>query len=120
MRPRPSTSATGTTRAVTEAAPARVTVVESEACHFCADAHQVLREAAANYPLEVHTVDARSPEGQALMQAERATMSPLILLDGQFFSHGRLPRRKLHKVLEQRFAEPGAINEVSGTGARHG
>ena len=30
-------------------------------------------------------------------------MSPLILLDGAYFSSGRLPRRKLAKVLDKRF-----------------
>lgn len=104
-RPRPTDPSTAT-RTVLAASPVRVTVVESEACHFCADAHQVLLEASANYPLEVRTVDVRSPEGEELMQTHRATMSPLVLLDGEFFSNGRLPRRKLVKALGQRFGEP--------------
>lgn len=82
--------------------PARITVVESEACHFCEDAHRALSELAARYPLDVETVDVRSETGQRLMQVHRASMSPLVLVDGEFFSHGRLPRRKLVKLLEQR------------------
>lgn len=100
-------------------APVRVTVVESEACHFCADAQQVLFEAAANYPLELRTVNVRSPEGAKLMQAHRATMSPLVLLDGAFFSNGRLPRRKLAKVLGQRFAAPPVTGKDSPRGGGH-
>lgn len=82
--------------------PARITVVESEACHFCADAHRALTELARSYPLTVGTVDLRSQVGRRLMQVHRASMSPLVLVDGKFFSHGRLPRRKLARLLEQR------------------
>ena len=92
----------------------QVTVVESEGCHFCVDAHRALAEAAESYPLAVRTLDARSAEGRALMQDHRATMSPLVLLDGRFFSHGRLPRRKLARVLGQRFPSG------SGAGASRG
>jgi glutaredoxin len=82
--------------------PAEITVVESEACHFCEDAHRALDALAACYPLVVETIALRSEAGQRLMRAHRASMSPLVLLDGQFFSHGRLPRRKLAKVLAAR------------------
>ncbi|HEU4512872.1 MAG TPA: glutaredoxin family protein [Nocardioidaceae bacterium] len=82
--------------------PARITVVESEACHFCEDAQKALSELAARYPLTVETVDVRCETGQRLMRVHRASMSPLVLVDGDFFSHGRLPVRKLTKVLEQR------------------
>lgn len=84
------------------AEPARITIVESEACHFCEDAQRVLAELAGSYPLVLDTVDVRSEPGQRLMRVHRASMSPLVLVDGQFFSHGRLPRRKLTKLLEQR------------------
>ena len=88
--------------------PVRITVVESEACHFCEDAHRALTDLAACYPLTVETLDVRSEVGQRLMQVHRASMSPLVLLDGEFFSHGRLPRRKLAKVLAQRQTAAGA------------
>ena len=88
--------------------PARITLVESQACHFCEDAHHALAELAASFPLDVQTLDVRSEVGQALVRAHRASMSPLVLLDGEFFSHGRLPRRKLAKVLGQRQAADAA------------
>jgi len=47
-----------------------------------------------------------------LVQKYRASMSPLVLLDGEFFSHGRLPRRKLAKRLQQRFGEPADTEAV--------
>ncbi len=84
------------------AEPARITVVESEACHFCDDAHRSLGQLAGSYPLTVERIDVRTVAGQRLMAAHRASMSPLVLVDGEFFSHGRLPRRKLGKLLEQR------------------
>lgn len=94
--------------------PVQVTVVESEACHFCVDAHRVLLDLAADFPLVVDTVDIRSETGRQLMAQHRAAMSPLVLIDGAFFSNGRLPRRKLSKLLEQRFG----VQPARGGGAR--
>lgn len=85
---------------------ARVTLVESPACHFCHDARAALEEIAAHYPLDVEALDVRSPEGSALMQAHGAAMSPLVLLDGRFVSAGRLPRGKLRKLLAARQEVP--------------
>ena len=82
--------------------PIRVTLVESEACHFCDDARGSLSDLARTYPVDIEVIDVRTDIGQQLMQSHRASMSPLVLLDGEFFSHGRLPRRKLTKVLHQR------------------
>lgn len=78
-----------------------VTIVESPGCHFCADAHTALTELAEVYPLVVSTIDIRSETGQGLVQEHRAAMSPLVLVEGRFFSHGRLPRRKLAHLLDQ-------------------
>lgn len=91
---------------------AYVTVVESPACHFCMDARGALAELADSYPLVVGTVDIRSSMGMLLVQKHRASMSPLVLLDGEFFSHGRLPRRKLANRLHQRFGEPADTRAV--------
>ncbi len=99
--------------------PVRVTLVESPACHYCADAHQVLAKLAGSYPIVVDTVDARSDAGRVLMAQHRAAMSPLVLLDGAFFSHGRLPRRKLTNVLTSRYGTPVA-DAVAGGGGRRG
>jgi hypothetical protein len=97
--------------------PVTVTVVESEACHFCDDARQVLTEVSAGFPVEVQVVDVRSRQGRALMQAHRAVMSPLVLVDGVFFSHGRLSRRKLVRVLDQRFpAMADRVTDGAGRG----
>lgn len=82
--------------------PAAVTLVESAACHFCADAKDALYEISMDFPIVVEIVDVRSPEGRALMQEHGAAMSPLVLLEGRFVSAGRLPRGKLRKLLADR------------------
>lgn len=83
--------------------PVEITVVESEACHFCAAALEAIAGAAATYPIRIRRLDVRSEAGRELMTRHRAAMSPLVLLDGAFFSCGRLPRRKLEKALGSRF-----------------
>ncbi|GAA2181189.1 hypothetical protein GCM10009785_15070 [Brooklawnia cerclae] len=77
----------------------RLTLVTSPGCHFCQDAHSVLAEFAGRGLVELGTVDAESSEGLALVETHRPAMFPLVLLDGRFFSNGRLPRRKLAHVL---------------------
>lgn len=86
---------------------AAVTVVHSPACHFCDDARATLDQLTVTYPLDIELVSADDPRGRALVAEHRAPMYPLVLLDGQFFSFGRLPRKKLRKVLEARSA--GAV-----------
>jgi hypothetical protein len=77
----------------------QVMVVTAAACHFCEDAQAALAELAALYPLTVRLVTADSSDGQALLYAHGAGMFPLVLVDGAFFSAGRLPRRKLARLL---------------------
>ncbi len=89
----------------TPAAPphlAVVTVVHATACHFCDDARAALTELAREYPLRIEPVPADSPHGQTLLRTHAVGMFPLVLLDGAFFSQGRLPRKKLRKALDTR------------------
>lgn len=79
--------------------PVEVTLVEAPACHLCEDAKSALAVLAQSHPMTVHVLSIEDGPGRALMQAHRAPMSPLVLLDGQYFSSGRLPRRKLEKRL---------------------
>lgn len=81
---------------------AHLTVVEAEACHFCHDAREALDGLASRYPLDITSIDARDPLGIELMQEHRAAMNPLVLVDGAFFSQGRLPRGKLQRLLNER------------------
>lgn len=79
-----------------------ITVVHSQACHFCEDAETALADLAREFPLHIDRIDAADPRGEALVRTHRAPMYPLVLVDGAFFSFGRLPRKKLRKRLEQR------------------
>lgn len=79
-----------------------ITLVHSPACHFCENAEVALAELSVDYPIEVELVDVQEPRGQALVAAQRAGMFPLVLVDGEYFSVGRLPRKKLRKLLDSR------------------
>lgn len=91
-----------------QAGPAGVTVVTAPACHFCEDARAALAELAREYPLAVQEAAADSAAGQALLRAHGIGMFPLVLVDGEFFSAGRLPRRKLARLLAARGAAAAA------------
>lgn len=90
-----------------------VTVVTAPGCHLCDDALDGLAELGTAYALEVSVIDARSPEGGELLRTHRAAMNPLVLVNGDFLSSGRLPRGKLRALLAARTAS-------TVTGARHG
>lgn len=81
-----------------------VVVVTAPACHFCEDAERVLAERADRLGLEVRIVPLESQEGARLLAEHRPALSPLVLVDGAFFSSGRLPRRKLEKHVARRRA----------------
>ena len=87
---------------MTSTQPVAITVVSAAACHFCEDAQDALSTLAGQYPLTVELVAADSPAGQALLHRHRTGMFPLVLVDGVFFSAGRLPRRKLARYLALR------------------
>ncbi|MEP7762423.1 glutaredoxin [Sanguibacter sp. 25GB23B1] len=86
------------------AAPSSVTVVHAPACHFCSDAEEALAVVAVRFPLDIRRIELDSPDGRRLVAEHRPAMSPLVLLDGAFFSSGRLPRKKLVRELELRAA----------------
>ena len=92
------------TRPTTTTKPTTVTVVHSAACHFCEDAIIALKELGQDYPLTIETIDAADPRGEELMRRHRAPMYPLVLVEGSFFSVGRLPRNKFRHRLELRTA----------------
>ena len=77
-----------------------VTIVDSAGCHFCADAETAIDELASEYAIAVEHIPMPSPSGIDLMQRHGAGMSPLVLLDGQFVSSGRLPRGRIRTMLD--------------------
>lgn len=79
-----------------------VVVVSAPACHFCEDAERALAERVDRLGLDVRVVPIDSDEGARLVAEHRPALSPLVLVEGKFFSSGRLPRRKLEKVFAAR------------------
>jgi len=102
--------------ALPEDSPTAVTVVHAEACDFCDDAAQELGQLAERFPLAVRVVEIDSAEGRRLLGIHRPAMNPLVLLDGAYFSSGRLPRKKLTRLLEARAASRGAAGDPSLAG----
>ncbi len=85
--------------------PVLITLVHSPACHFCEEAQAVLAELAGEFPLQVDLFSATSSSGARLIREHQAPMYPLVLVDGEFFSFGRLSRKKLRRLLERRAIE---------------
>ena len=73
-----------------------ITVVHTPACHV--DALVTLAELGDE--IQIDLIEADTADGMALVDMYRPTMFPLVLVDGAFFSQGRLPRRKLRARLE--------------------
>ncbi len=76
-----------------------VVLVTAPHCHFCEDAKSALVELAQRYPLRIREVDLAEPEGAALVRRFRVPFPPIVMIDGTFFSHGRISRRKLEATL---------------------
>ena len=76
-----------------------VTLLVTTGCHYCEDARDELTTRADRGDLEFNVVSVDSEQGRALQATHRPSMFPLVLLDGQPFSIGRLPRRKLDRAL---------------------
>jgi hypothetical protein len=79
-----------------------VTVVRTPACHLCEDALDTLTRLRERTGLRVRILEAWSAEGARLVAEHRAAMSPLVLLDGNFVSSGRLRTGHLLDLLRHR------------------
>jgi hypothetical protein len=83
-----------------------ITLVRAPACHFCEDARAALGELGRDYDLDVEEIEADSDAGAELVAWHRPAMFPLVLIDGAYFSVGRLARGKLRRLLAARSAAP--------------
>ena len=79
-----------------------VVVIRSEDCHLCEDAIEALTDLSGEFPLDVRVVDASSSEGRELLRLHRPPLTPGVRVGGRRFSSGRLPRKKLRRMLEGR------------------
>ncbi len=78
-----------------------VVVLSSPACHLCEDALEALAELGREFPIRLREVEMETPEGRELLRTHRPAMPPAVLIDGSLFSVGRLPRKKLRRLLER-------------------
>jgi hypothetical protein len=91
----------------------RITIVPSPACHFCDDAERALAELAGSFAFGLERVPLETAEGARLVAEHRPPLSPLVLVDGAYFSAGRLPRKKLTRLLAARGSalDPSAASD---------
>ena len=76
-----------------------VVLLTKEDCHFCEQAKEVLRRLAGESELSVSEVPLDSEQGRALALRSGALFPPVVFLNGETFSYGRLSERKLRKAL---------------------
>ncbi len=84
--------------------PFDIVLVTSPGCHFCDDALSLLEELAETSPLRIATVPLSSERGRSLLVRHRVPFPPILMIDGEFFGHGRISRRKLQAHLGSRAA----------------
>ena len=77
-------------------------LVTASRCHLCDDAKHLLNELEGDYPLTVREVELSSVEGLALSRRFSMPFPPLLLVDSVRFGHGRISRRQLVQLLDQR------------------
>ncbi len=89
--------------------PIRITLVTSPGCHYCDDAKEMLESLGKSLPIAVDLIPLSSNTGRDLVVKHRVPFPPVLLIDGSFFGHGRISRRKL----EQRLGE---LEKTAGMG----
>ncbi len=77
-----------------------ITLVTSDGCHFCHDAEDLLAGLARRFSLHIERIDLAGPEGADLARRLRVPFPPVLLIDGEYFGHGRISDRKLTRALE--------------------
>ncbi len=77
-----------------------VVFVTAPRCHLCDDAAKLLEGLSVPFPLVIREVALESDEGTDIAAQFRVPFPPVLLIDGDYFGHGRISRRKLTKALE--------------------
>lgn len=76
-----------------------VVLLTKDDCDLCEHAKATLRRLGEEFPLEVREVSLDSDEGTALARDANAPFPPVVFVNGEAFSYGRLSERKLRKFL---------------------
>jgi len=80
--------------------PIDILLVTAPRCHFCSDASTLLEKLRSRYNLVIRKVELESDEGATIAARFRIPFPPVLLIDGTYFGHGRISRRKLTKALD--------------------
>lgn len=78
-----------------------VVLLTKEDCGLCDQANGVLARLSVELALSVREVRLDSEEGFELAREAPAPFPPIVLVDGQPFSYGRLSERRLRKALRR-------------------
>jgi glutaredoxin len=76
-----------------------VVLLTKEDCHFCEQAKDILARMRDEFDLRLREVALESNEGRDLALRSGAAFPPVVFVDGEPFSYGRLSERKLRKAL---------------------
>lgn len=76
-----------------------VVLLTKDDCHFCEQAKEVIERLEGEYELHVRELPLASDEGRELAERSGALFPPILFVDGEPFSYGRLSERKLRKAL---------------------
>lgn len=74
-------------------------LLTKEECRYCEQAKEVLARLAPELGLRVRELALDSEEGRRLVAGSGALFPPVVILDGEPFSYGRLSERRLRKAL---------------------
>jgi glutaredoxin len=94
-------AAAGGGGAMSEPAPARITVVSRVNCHLCEVAKEVVARVAAEAGVAWTEVDV---DADPALLAEYSDLVPVVLVDGQVHDYWRVDEARLRRALA---AEPG-------------
>ncbi len=78
----------------------QITLVTSDGCHLCHDAEDLLMGLGRRFSLQLERIDLTHPAGADLARRLRVPFPPVLLIDGEYFGHGRISGRKLTRALE--------------------
>ncbi len=97
-----------------------VTLLTQASCAFCDQAKETLVRLSQEHSLDIVEISLDSDEGRALGERHGVVFAPGVLIEGAFFSFGRLSERKLRRELQRRQegpAEPRPRRRVWQRGA---
>jgi glutaredoxin len=79
-----------------------VTLLTQTSCAFCELAKETLARLSQEQDFETEEIGLETEEGRVLGERHGILFAPGILVDGAFFSFGRLSERKLRRELQCR------------------